>query len=40
MNNMESVQLVPNEVNGGFGHLGGVGECKAMIGQEGVSDFD
>ncbi len=40
MNNMESVQLVPNEVNGGFGHLGGVGECKAMIGQEGVTDFD
>lgn len=40
MNNMESVQLVPNEVNGGFGHLGGVGECKAMIGQEGVADFD
>lgn len=40
MNNMESIQLVPNEVNSTFGHLGGVGEYNAMIGQEGVSDFD
>ena len=40
MNNMESLQLVPTEVNSSFGHLGGVGEYNAMIGQEGVSDFD
>ena len=40
MNNMESMQLVPTEINGGFGHLGGVGEYNAMIGQEGVADFD
>ena len=40
MNNMESMQLVPTKVNAGFGHLGGVGEYNAMIGQEGVSDFD
>ena len=40
MNNMESMQLIPTEVNGGFGHLGGVGEYKAMIGEEGVTDFD
>ena len=40
MNNMESMQLIPTEFNAGFGHLGGVGEYNAMIGQEGVSDFD
>lgn len=40
MNNMESMQLVPAEVNGGFGHLGGVGEYNAMIGEEGVTEFD
>jgi hypothetical protein len=40
MNNMESMQLVPSEVNATFGHLGGRGEYNAMIGQEGVSDFD
>jgi hypothetical protein len=40
MNNMESMQLVPSEVNATFGHLGGCGEYNAMIGQEGVSDFD
>lgn len=40
MNNMESMQLVPSEVNSTFGHLGGVGEFNAMIGQEGVSEFD
>ncbi|MCR5478656.1 MAG: HNH endonuclease [Ruminococcus sp.] len=41
MNNMESVQLVPKEVNGGFGHLGGIGECNlAMQGKEGVLEFD
>lgn len=40
MNNMESMQLVPIEVNAGFGHLGGVGEYNAMIGQEGASDFE
>lgn len=40
MNNMESMQLVPTEVNAGFGHLGGVGEYNTMIGQEGESGFD
>ena len=40
MNNMESMQLVPTEVNAGFGHLGGVGEYNVMIGEEGAADFD
>lgn len=40
MNNMESMQLVPTEINGGFGHLGGVGEYNALIGKEGVTQFD
>ena len=40
MNNMESMQLVPTEVNAGFGHLGGVGEYNGMIGEEGATDFD
>lgn len=40
MNNMESMQLVPTEINAGFGHLGGVGEYNAMIGAEGVNEFD
>ena len=40
MNNMESMQLVPTEVNAKFGHLGGVGEYNAMIGQEGDNSFE
>ena len=40
MNNMESMQLVPTEVNAGFGHLGGVGEYNAMTGAEGVMEFE
>lgn len=40
MNNMDSMQLVPSEVNSTFGHLGGVGEYNAMTGQEGVEEFD
>ena len=40
MNNMESMQLVPFEVNDTFGHLGGVGEYNTMIGQEGVDGYD
>lgn len=40
MNNMESMQLIPTEVNAGFGHLGGVGEYNVMIGAEGGTDFD
>ena len=40
MNNMESMQLVPTEVNAGFGHLGGVAEYNAMVGQEGATEFD
>lgn len=33
MNNMESMQLVPTDVNSTFGHLGGVGEYNVMIGE-------
>ena len=40
MNNMDSMQLVPTEINAGFGHLGGVGEYNAMIGMEGVTVYD
>ena len=40
MNNMDYMQLVPTEVNATFGHLGGVGEYNAMIGQTGGNDFD
>ena len=40
MSNMESMQLVPYEVNRIFTHYGGVAEYNAMIGQKGVSDFD
>ena len=39
MNNMETMQLVPTEINATFGHLGGVGEFNAMTGRGG-SDFD
>lgn len=40
MNNMETMQLVPVEVNSTWGHLGGVGEYNAMINNTGGSDFD
>lgn len=40
MSNMESMQLVPFEVNDRFLHYGGVAEYNAMLGQKGVSDFD
>lgn len=40
MSNMESMQLVPFDVNDTFKHYGGVAEYKAMIGQKGVDDFD
>ena len=40
MSNMESMQLVPFDVNDTFKHYGGVAEYKAMIGQKGVEDFD
>lgn len=33
MNNMSSMQLVPEEANSSFGHLGGVAEYKCSIGQ-------
>jgi hypothetical protein len=32
MNNMSSMQLVPEEANASFGHLGGVGEYKCSVG--------
>ncbi len=40
MNNMETMQLIPLDVNQRFIHYGGVAEYKAMIGQEVVSEFD
>lgn len=40
MSNMESMQLVPFDVNDTFTHYGGVAEYNAMIGQEGAADFD
>ena len=40
MSNMESMQLVPFDVNDTFKHYGGVAEYKAMIGQDGGADFD
>ena len=40
MSNMETMQLVPYEVNDTFGHYGGVAEYNAMIRAEGVSDYD
>jgi len=40
MSNMESMQLVPFDVNNTFTHYGGVAEYNAMIGQKGASDFD
>ena len=40
MSNMESMQLIPSEVNQTFTHYGGVAEYNAMIGQEGEVGFD
>jgi len=40
MSNMESMQLVPFDVNNTFTHFGGVAEYNAMIGQKGAADFD
>ena len=40
MCNMESMQLVPFDVNNTFGHYGGVAEYNAMIGERGAADFD
>ena len=40
MSNMDSMQLVPSEVNQKFTHYGGVAEYNAMIGKEGEGDFD
>ncbi len=40
MSNMETMQLVPREVNQRFSHSGGVAEYNAMIGQEGGMEFD
>lgn len=40
MSNMESMQLIPYDVNSTFKHFGGVAEYNAMIGQTGVGDFD
>ena len=40
MSNMESMQLIPRDINQRFTHFGGVAEYKAMIGQEGAEGFD
>ena len=40
MSNMETMQLVPYEVNDTFKHYGGVSEYSAMIGQSGGGEFD
>lgn len=40
LSNMETMQLVPFEVNDTFGHYGGVAEYKAMVGQTGEVDYD
>lgn len=40
MSNMESMQLVPRQVNQTFTHFGGVAEYNAMVGQEGATEFD
>lgn len=40
MSNMESMQLVPYEVNSTFGHYGGVAEYNAMLGEKGALEFD
>lgn len=40
MSNMETMQLVPYEVNDTFKHYGGVAECKAMIRQTGGTEYD
>lgn len=40
MNNMKTMQLVPGEVNGTWGHLGGVGEYNIFTDLTGGSEFD
>lgn len=40
MSNMESMQLLPQDMHLAFGHYGGVAECKAMVGLEGGAVFD
>lgn len=40
MSDMESMQLVPFDVNDTFKHFGGVAEYNAMVGQKGGTDFD
>ena len=40
MSNMESMQLVPYDVNRVFTHYGGVAEYNAMIGQGGAAVYD
>lgn len=40
MSNMETMQLVPFDVNDTFTHYGGVAEYNAMIGQTGGAEFD
>lgn len=40
MSNMDSMQLVPQQVNQTFTHWGGVAEYNAMVGQDGATEFD
>ncbi|MGI6019767.1 MAG: HNH endonuclease [Marvinbryantia sp.] len=39
-NNMETCDLVPSKVNAGFGHLGGVSECRKRDTLNEGGDFD
>lgn len=40
MNNLKTMQLVPSDVNGTWGHLGGVGEYNIFTELTGGTDFD
>ena len=40
MSNMKTMQLVPTDIHEKFLHCGGIAEVKAMLEQQGGSDFD
>ena len=40
MNNLKTMQLVPSDINGTWGHLGGVGEYNIFTELTGGTDFD
>lgn len=39
-NDMKTCQLVPTDINGNFGHLGGVGECKRLAKMLNINSGD